>query len=99
MTEMFYVVWLRFTAARPTAQPWMAAHRAWLERGFDDRVFLLAGSLVDGAGGALLATGTSLEALQSRLRDDPFVAHGIVEVEIHPIAPSRVDPRVAVAPG
>lgn len=92
---MVYVVMLEFTAERSNAAAFMQGHLAWLARGFDDGVFLLAGSLAANTGGAVLATGETRKALRERIDTDPFVAEGIVTAEILEIAPSKADPRLA----
>ena len=89
-----FVVLLRFSHARSAASQWLAAHQAWLQQGFDDGVFLLSGSLQPQQGGAVLAHGTSLDALRQRVQADPFVAHGVVDAEILDIAASRGDERL-----
>lgn len=73
----------------------MVGHKKWLQCGFDDGVFLLAGSLAPQAGGGLLAHGVTQDELQARLDDDPFVAEGVVTVEITKLAASRADERLA----
>ncbi len=90
---MFFVT-LRFSGNRAAAPRFMAGHKAWIEQGFADGVFLLAGSLAGGGGGAVLAHGTSRDALAARLGEDPFVAEGIVEAEIVEIAPGLTDARL-----
>jgi uncharacterized protein YciI len=90
-----YVVLLKFSENRGRAGQHMEAHNAWLRRGFDDGVFLVAGSLAGGAGGAVVAHNTSLADLQARIDADPFVTEGVVTAEIVGIAPSRVDERLA----
>ena len=90
-----FVVLLDFAAQRARAGALMEAHNQWLRRGFDDGVFLLAGSLDGGRGGALLAAHTTLPALRERIENDPFVVHGVVSAEVHTITPSRTDPRLA----
>jgi len=47
------------------------------------------------AGGGLLAHGVTQDELQARLDDDPFVAEGVVTVEITELAASRADERLA----
>jgi uncharacterized protein YciI len=89
------IVLLKFSGNRAMAGQFMAGHNAWLKRGFDDGVFLLAGSLQPNLGGGILAHGTSLSALQSRVNDDPFVAENVVSAEILEIAPSRTDDRLS----
>lgn len=90
-----FVVLLRLSSNRGRAGHWMEAHKAWLQRGFDDGVFLMAGNLQPQAGGGILAHNVSLPDLQRRLAEDPFVADDVVCAEVIEVTPSRVDPRVA----
>jgi len=94
-----FIVELKFAAHKDKAGRFMEGHKAWLERGFADGVFLLAGSLQPNAGGGIVAQGTSLAELQARVSDDPFVAEGVVAAEILEIAPSRADPRLGFLAG
>lgn len=89
-----FVVLLRFSANKSQAGQFMDGHKAWLKRGFDDGVFLLAGSLQPQLGGAILTHNTSRPELESRVNDDPFVAEGVVTAEILEISPARADPRL-----
>ena len=83
-----FIVLLKFSTNKDQVSQFMDGHKAWLQRGFDDGVFLLAGTLQPGLGGALLAHDTSLADLQSRVNDDPFVA------EISEMAPAKADDRL-----
>lgn len=89
-----FVVLLKFSENKSQASDWMADHNAWLERGFDEGVFLLAGSLQPGLGGAILAQDASAEDLENRVAADPFVEHGVVAAQILEIAPGKADPRL-----
>ena len=89
-----FIVMLNFSGNKARAKEFMAGHNAWLKRGFDDGVFLLAGSLQPNLGGGIVAHNASLPELQSRVNDDPFVIEDIVRAEIIEIAPSRVDDRL-----
>ena len=91
-----YVILLRFSAHKAKAPEHMAAHREWIKKGVDEGVFLLVGSIRAGQGGAILSTGSSLEALQSRVNDDPFVRYDIVRAEIIDIDPNIVSPELAL---
>ncbi len=57
--------------------------------------FLLAGGLPPNAGGAIFAHHASPEEGEARVEDDPFVAKGVVSVEILAISPGRIDERLA----
>lgn len=94
-----FIVLLRFGANRAAAPRFMEDHRAWLDQGHAEGIFLLSGSLQPAAGGAILVHGLSRDALDDRLRQDPFVAEGVVEAEIIAITPGRADPRLAFLAG
>jgi len=90
-----FVVLLRFSDNRGQVGQFMDAHREWLQRGFDDGVFLLAGSLQPGLGGGILAHDISLPELNRRVGEDPFVVHDVVQAEVLEIDASRADDRLA----
>lgn len=90
-----FLVTLRFSDNKAQASAHMDGHNAWIRRGFDDGVFLLAGSLEGGAGGAVLAHNITRGDLDARLREDPFVAEAVVTADITGFAPGRVDDRLA----
>lgn len=89
-----YLVLLRFSDNKASASELMAGHNQWLKRGFDDGVFLLAGSLQPGLGGAIIAGNSRLPELQARVNEDPFVAQAVVSAEILEIDPKKADPRL-----
>lgn len=90
-----FVVLLRFAACRELASRFMKGHQEWIRRGFADGVFLVAGSLAGDSGGGILAHNASLPDLRERVREDPFVAQGVVTAEIVEIAPFRCDERLS----
>ncbi|MGX1267129.1 YciI family protein [Streptomyces phaeoluteigriseus] len=90
-----FVVLLRFSDNKAAAGQHMAGHQEWIRRGLDDGVFLLVGSIQPGLGGAVLAHNTSLEELQKRVDEDPFVAQDVVTAEIIEIAPGMADERLS----
>ncbi len=89
-----FVVLLKFSSNKDQAGQFMAGHKEWIERGFGDGVFLLAGSLQPKLGGGIVAHNTSLSDLRSRVNDDPFVAENVVSAEILEITPSKTDERL-----
>lgn len=89
-----FIVFLKFSAQKARAGQFMQEHKRWIQRGLDEGVFLLVGSLQPQAGGAILAHGLSAQALLHRVREDPFVVHDVVRAEIHELTPSQVDARL-----
>jgi uncharacterized protein YciI len=90
-----YIVLLRFSDNKAKAARFLEGHKAWIQRGVDDGVFLLVGSLQPNAGGAILAHGVSLSELQVRVNGDPFVEKGVVTAEVLEITPARADERLS----
>jgi uncharacterized protein YciI len=89
-----FIVLLKFSDNKDQVSQFMEDHKEWIQRGFDDGVFLLAGGLQPNLGGGILAHNTSLADLQSRVSADPFVAENVVNAEILEIDPSRTDARL-----
>lgn len=89
-----YVVLLKFSDNKSKAGEFMDAHNEWIQKGFNDGVFLLAGSLQPGLGGSVIAHNLSLSELQERVNSDPFVVENIVTAEILEIEAKKVDERL-----
>ncbi|MCA6058843.1 hypothetical protein HUF18_03580 [Thalassolituus sp. ST750PaO-4] len=90
-----FIVLLRFSQNKAQAAAFMDGHNEWLRQGFADGIFLLAGSLQPGLGGALIAHGITRDALEARVNQDPFVAENIVSAEILDIDPKKTDERLS----
>lgn len=89
-----FIVLLKFSANKASAPAHMDGHNAWIKQGFDDGVFLLVGGLKPAGGGGILAHNTTLEDLQARVAQDPFVAEKVVDAEVLEISPARADERL-----
>ena len=89
-----FIVLLKFSSNKAQASQLMEGHNEWIKRGFDDGVFLLVGGLQPNLGGGIVAHNTSLSDLQSRVKDDPFVAEHVVSTEILEITPAIADERL-----
>lgn len=89
-----FIVTLKFSENKEHVSQFMDGHKQWIKRGFDEDVFLLAGSLQPNLGGGIVAHNTSLSDLQKRVNDDPFVAENVVSAEILEITPAKTDERL-----
>ena len=94
-----FIVLLKFAGNRAEAGRLMDGHKAWIQRGFDDGVFLLVGGLQPEGGGGIIAHNTSRPDLERRVSEDPFVTEKVVSAEILEIAPARTDQRLAFLGG
>lgn len=89
-----FIVLLKFSSNKSQAGQFVEGHKEWIERGIEDEVFALVGSLQPNLGGGIVAHNTSLPDLQRRVNNDPFVAENIVSAEIIEITPAKVDERL-----
>ena len=89
-----FIVLLKFSQNKSQAGEFMDGHNAWLKQGFDDEIFILAGSLQPNQGGGIMAHNTTMEELQNRVNNDPFVANNVVQAEILEITPAKADDRL-----
>ena len=89
-----FIVFLKFSANKAAAPDHMEGHKQWLQQGFDDGVFLVAGSLQPGLGGGIVAHATTRADLDARLGADPFVVEDVGTADGHEIDPARADDRL-----
>ena len=91
---MMFMIFLRFSANKQQSGDFLEEHKAWIKSGFDDGVFLLAGAIEPGLGGAIAAHNTSRQQLGERLDRHPYIANDVVTAEIVEINPAITDPRL-----
>ena len=90
-----FVVFLKFSDNKSNAGQFMDGHNAWIKKGIEDDIFLVVGSLQPNLGGGILAHNITLEDLQNRVNEDPFVTENVVVAEIYEISPSMADKRLS----
>lgn len=89
-----FIVLLKFSNNKAQAGQFMEGHNQWLQHGFSDGVFLVAGSLQPNLGGAILAHNVSKADLETRINEDPFVQENVVSAEVLEISPAKADERL-----
>ena len=72
-----FIILLKFSDNKAQAGQFMEGHNEWIKRGLDEDVFFIVGSLQPKLGGGIVAHNTSLEELQIRVNDDPFVTENV----------------------
>ncbi|MGI9280595.1 MAG: YciI family protein [Endozoicomonas sp.] len=90
-----FVVLLRFSHNKDQVSQYLEAHKQWIKKGFDEGVFLLAGGIKPSAGGAIVADNASLEEVQARVNQDPFVIEDVVTADIIEFTPSMSAERLS----
>lgn len=81
------VVLLSYVRPLDEVDAQMAAHVAWLEQGFGQSVFLVAGRRTPRTGGVVVMRGTR-EAVERVVATDPFVTSGVATAEVVPFSAS-----------
>ncbi|UIJ46819.1 YciI family protein [Sphingomonas cannabina] len=69
-------------------------HVAWLEKGFDEGLFLIAGRQVPRVGGVILCRGHRAE-VEALAATDPFVTSGASDFAVTEVAASMAAPAIA----
>ncbi len=89
-----FIILLKFSENKNQAQDHMQGHKRWLQQGFSDDVFILAGSLKPQKGGAILAHNASFDEIQERINADPFVTANVVSAEILELTPAKAQEQL-----
>lgn len=77
-----FVVELTYRAPLADIDAHMKEHMAFLRRYYASGNFLVSGRQVPRTGGIILAVGESKEKIESIMREDPFVSHGLATVRV-----------------
>jgi len=86
-----YVVSLTYRVPQEIVDFHNDAHIAWLQKAFDDGVFIAAGRKIPRTGGLLLSQAER-ETLDASLALDPFYTNGVADFEVLEFHASRVAP-------
>jgi len=83
----WFVISLRYIAPLSAIDAAMRSHVAFLEKQRKAGVFIAWGRKVPRSGGIILACGDSRSAIEHIMKDDPFVARRLAEVEVTEFLP------------
>ncbi|MEE9098473.1 YciI family protein [Pseudarthrobacter phenanthrenivorans] len=86
-----YVVSLTYRVPQEIVDFHNDAHIAWLQKAFDDGVFIAAGRKIPRTGGLLLSQAER-ETLDASLALDPFYTNGVADFEVLEFHAGRVAP-------
>jgi uncharacterized protein YciI len=85
-----FVVTLTYLADLDLVDESLPDHVAWLDRQFEDGVFIASGRQVPRRGGVILAGGLHREELDRRLALDPFAQRGLAAYAVTEFVPTKV---------
>ena len=86
-----YVVSLTYRVPQEIVDFHNDAHIAWLQKAFDDGVFIAAGRKIPRTGGLLLSQAER-ETLDASLAQDPFYTNGVADFDVVEFHAGRVAP-------
>ena len=86
-----YVVSLTYRVPQEIVDFHNDAHIEWLQKAFDDGVFIAAGRKVPRTGGLLLSQADR-DVLDASLARDPFYTNGVADFEVLEFHAGRVAP-------
>lgn len=86
-----YVVSLSYRVPQDIVDFHNEAHIAWLQKAFDDGIFIAAGRKVPRTGGLLLSQ-SDRATLDASLAQDPFYVNGVADFEVMEFHAARVAP-------
>lgn len=73
-------------------ETYLPAHRAYLEKYYDQGLFICSGRQIPRTGGVILCRKTSREIIEKIIREDPFLTYGIATYKIIALEPTGYAP-------
>ena len=77
-----FVIELLYKAPLEQIDANMKAHVAFLNKYYAAGNFLVSGRKIPRDGGIIIAVGSSRDAIEALIREDPFVARGLAEFRV-----------------
>ena len=84
-----FVIELTYKASLDEIDAHMRAHMAFLKKCYAAKKFLVSGRKIPRDGGIILAVGESRAEIEGLMREDPFVARGLVDFRVIEFRPSQ----------
>jgi GrpB-like predicted nucleotidyltransferase (UPF0157 family)/uncharacterized protein YciI len=84
-----FIALLHYKVSRDILESYLPAHYEFLKEGYKKNVFIASGRMYSGKGGVILSPLTRRGEFEQFLRQDPFVIHNLVTLEIIGFEPSR----------
>lgn len=88
------LITLSYAASLDAVDAHMSAHVAWLNQGFDNGLFLIAGRQVPRVGGMILSRGRRAE-VEALAATDPFITSGVATFTVTEVAASMATDSLA----
>lgn len=91
LRRSLFVVSLQYKVGLDEVNKHLESHRAFLEKCYQQKIFIVSGRKVPRTGGIIIASARNQAALESILESDPFKQHGIADYQITEFVPTMCD--------
>ncbi|AJP56971.1 hypothetical protein UC34_08150 [Pandoraea vervacti] len=85
---MLFAITLNYLRPGQEVRAQLEGHKTWLVDNIRQGRILIAGPLLDGTGGFILAHGEQEADIQQMVATDPFAVHQLAGFSIHAITPA-----------
>ena len=90
--SQMFIINLNYIAPLEKIDARMKEHMVFLNACYREGLFIVSGRKIPRTGGIILAKGSSKEALEELMRNDPFIAHGLAEFDVIEFLASQSHP-------
>lgn len=90
-----YIVNLTYKKPILEVEKHLEAHRAFLDRYYDEGHFLCSGRKEPRTGGVIIAFASSVEELEAVVRQDPFYTNGVTDYQLIEFIPNKYREELA----
>jgi uncharacterized protein YciI len=87
-----FIINLNYIAPLDKIDAKMKEHMIFLNACYKEGLFIVSGRKTPRTGGIIVARGSSKEALEALMKNDPFVAQGLAEFDVIEFRASQSDP-------
>ena len=90
-----FLIKITYTKPLDIVDQYVAAHRAYLEDGYQKNFFVVSGPLNPRNGGVIISQLTNREQLETFFKQDPYILHDVADYEIIEFTPVKCHPDFA----
>ena len=90
-----FIVLIHFTKPFAEVDPHVAAHRAHLDEGYQQNLFIVSGPMVPRTGGVLVSQTEDRACLEAFLAADPYHLHQLADYEVIEFAAVKFHEKIS----
>ena len=87
-----FIVILRYIVSLEEVERYLEAHRAFLQKYYDEGRFILSGPRIPREGGIIIMAASVRGRVDQIMSEDPFIQNGIATYDVIPFVPVRFHP-------